>query len=170
MGKIHPPDRNLQVTVNKTSILSDDRTTFLKPFQNILQVDSHIFKTTDQDELIGASIEDDAFLKIMDAGMVKDSDDRWIAPLPFRDKRPTLENNRQLAMKSAKSFHNNLKFNTSKQEHVKQFMAKIIENLHSPCRHLRNVGTYRCLQFTTQRNQTASELCFMHQLYTMAIR
>lgn len=63
--------------------------------------------------------------------MVKDSDGRWVAPLPFRDKRPTLENNRQLAMKRAKSFDNNLKFNASKQEHVKEFMAKMMENGHA---------------------------------------
>ena len=49
LGNFHPPEENLNFSVNNTNILSDGRTTFLKPCQNKLQVDSHIFQTIDQD-------------------------------------------------------------------------------------------------------------------------
>jgi hypothetical protein len=42
------------------------------------------------------SIEDKAFLSIMDKEMCKDIDGRWMAPLPFKQDRERLPNNRKL--------------------------------------------------------------------------
>ncbi|XP_063404237.1 uncharacterized protein LOC134687709 [Mytilus trossulus] len=131
LGKSHPPGILDFVNVNKTTILSNGRATFLKPCQSDLQVGTNIFRTTDNDEKIGASIEDDTFLKIMNSGFVKNSDGCWVAPLPFREHRPILENNKQVALKRAKSFDYSLKINSTKREHVIQFMQKIIENGHA---------------------------------------
>ncbi|XP_063399006.1 uncharacterized protein LOC134683625 [Mytilus trossulus] len=67
----------------------------------------------------------------MNSGFVKNSDGCWVAPLPFREHRPILENNKQVALKRAKSFDYSLKINSTKREHVIQFMQKIIENGHA---------------------------------------
>ncbi|VDI02925.1 Hypothetical predicted protein [Mytilus galloprovincialis] len=67
----------------------------------------------------------------MNSGFVKNSDGCWVAPLPFHEHRPILENNKQVALKRAKSFDYSLKINSTKREHVIQFMQKIIENVHA---------------------------------------
>jgi hypothetical protein len=54
------------------------------------------------------SIEDKAFLFIMDKEMCKDIDVRWMAPVPFKQDREHLPNNRKLALDRALSFDQNL--------------------------------------------------------------
>jgi hypothetical protein len=51
----------------------------------------------------GKSIEDRQFENIMENGMVKNRQGNWEAPLPFKPDRPLLPNNRELALKRAKS-------------------------------------------------------------------
>ena len=54
----------------------------------------------------GMSIDDFEFMEIMDNGFGKDNDGRWTAPLPFRSNRPKLPNNKEQAMKRARSLDN----------------------------------------------------------------
>lgn len=52
-------------------------------------------------------------------------------PLPFRKNCQALEKNIPLALKRAKSFDYSLKSDTTKQDHVVQFIEKIIINGHA---------------------------------------
>ena len=127
LGKVHHTD---YISVNKTSILSNGRTSLFKKCQNEITI-TNVFQTTEHDEKVGSSIQDDKFLKVMESGFVKGPDNRWVAPLPFLDGRPVLDNNRPLALKRAKSLDYSLKSNPTKREHVLQFMSKMIEKGHA---------------------------------------
>ena len=54
-------------------------------------------------------------------------DGKWTAPLPFRQPRPILDNNRALALKRAVSFDRNLHMNEKKGSHVLEFMEKLLD-------------------------------------------
>lgn len=83
------------------------------------------------DECEGLSVEDQAFLDIMDSGFQMSASGKWTAPLPFRTCRPLLHNNREAAMKRAISFRNSLIHNQTKAEHVREFMQKILDRQHA---------------------------------------
>ncbi|CAE1311547.1 unnamed protein product [Acanthosepion pharaonis] len=60
-------------------------------------MEDHLFQRTKDDERAAPSIEDIAFLNIMELGAEKDKDHSWVAPLPFRSPRRRLPYNRKLA-------------------------------------------------------------------------
>jgi len=88
LGKVHQPT---VVNSNKTSVMENGRTTLFKPCESHINIKSDpLFLKTEHDEKLGYSVEDREFLKMMEIGFVKDEQDQWTAPLPFRTGRPTL--------------------------------------------------------------------------------
>ena len=129
LGKIHKPNT---INVNKTYTHQNGRSSLLRPCESVLETTSDpIFKRTRNDEKQALSIEDQHFLRIMDEHLVKGPDGRWIAPLPFREGRPTLPNNRSFALHRAKTLDNALRRNPKKRDHMLQFMARVLADGHA---------------------------------------
>ena len=129
LGKVHQPD---VISVNKTSVLMNGRSTHLLPCENEFLVEEEpIFQRTPGDEKPGLSIEDRKFLDIMDAGFQRTSEGQWQAPLPFRDRRPVLPDNKTLALKRAGSLDISLRCNHLKREQVREFMERLFMNGHA---------------------------------------
>ena len=129
LGDVH---KQPVVNVNKTSVLPNGRHTYLDPCDSVFHVkDDSIFQRSPEDETIGLSVEDQAFLDIMKSGFKMTEDGKWTAPLPFRANRPILDNNRDMALKRARSFDANLRANPAKATHVVEFMQKIFDNQHA---------------------------------------
>ena len=140
LGKVHKPTT---INVKRTHVLSDGRETVFDPCtysrqvkvsqsddvydeRDDLRVD--IFQRTKDDNKIGLSVEDRAFVQLMDREFRKDSTGHWSAPLPFRTAKPKMPNNRDQAIKRAKSFDRSLQTNPLKKEHMVTFMEKIISS------------------------------------------
>ncbi|XP_052089785.1 uncharacterized protein LOC127726448 [Mytilus californianus] len=120
------------VNVNKTVILGNGRPTLLSPCDSEMSVKlDPIFDKTKLDEKEGVSIEDQTFLNIMSSGFFKQDDGHWIAPLPFKPNKPSLENNKQIAERRAKSFDMNLRCNSVKRTQVLDFMQKLFDREHA---------------------------------------
>lgn len=120
------------VTVNKTAILGNGRPTYFEPCDSSLYVKNDpVFKRTAFDECEGLSVEDQTFLDIIDSGFQMSESGKWTAPLPFRNCRPILHNNREAAWKRANSYDNSLKHNPTKAAHVCEFMQKIFDRQHA---------------------------------------
>ncbi len=58
-----------------------------------------VFHKTPEDDKPGLSMEDRAFLEMMDSDVFQDSANSWVTPLPFRSPRSRLPNNRDQALK-----------------------------------------------------------------------
>ncbi|XP_069122241.1 uncharacterized protein [Argopecten irradians] len=125
------------INVNKTRLLVNGRASVFKPCSNFFkaketaQLENCLFERTIEDESRGLSIEDHQFLNIMDKEMTKNENGHWEAPLPLRPQHQALPNNRNEAMKRAKSLTASLRKNTRKKDHFVQFMAKILEKGHA---------------------------------------
>ena len=63
--------------------------------------------------------------------MYKGSDGCWSAPLPFRQDRQRLPNNRPQALRRAHMLDANLRRNPEKMNHALDFMRRIIDNGHA---------------------------------------
>lgn len=136
IGRAH---KSNQVNVNKTFILQDEQPSLHPPCINNFHVresnldalfcepDSHLFIRTKNDNKPGKSIEDQQFETIMEAGLVKNNQGNWEAPLPFKPDRPLIPNNRELALKRAKSLEVSLMRDKTKQEHFLTFMSNILD-------------------------------------------
>jgi hypothetical protein len=78
-----------------------DQSSVMKPCPNKLQFlevitdNDTMFERSENDNKPAMSIEDKAFLSIMDKEMYKDIAGRWMAPLPFTQDRECLPNNRK---------------------------------------------------------------------------
>lgn len=131
LGKVHPPDT---VYVNKTNLVRNGRPSIFKPCPNEFKVKatfgSHIndpaeppansrinhnkeigstvFDRTKNDDKVGLSTDDREFLQVMDKEMFQNPDGNWVAPLPFRNPRRRLPNNRSQALKRAKTLDRDL--------------------------------------------------------------
>lgn len=57
-------------------------------------------------------------MELMDKSFQNDQDGRWKAPLPFRNPRQSLPNNRCQALKRAQMLHANLQKNPTDKEHL----------------------------------------------------
>ncbi len=88
-----------------------------------------VFKRTKDDNQVAPSIQDTSFMKIMDEGLRKDSNNSWVAPLPF--KNPRLPNNRPQALKRLTSLKRNLERKPVMREHFLSFMDKMFKNGHA---------------------------------------
>ncbi|XP_014673822.1 PREDICTED: uncharacterized protein LOC106814066 [Priapulus caudatus] len=117
LGKVH---RSEFISVRKTYLLPNGRTTILAPCTSTLKV-KETFKDrelgvdmsfeqvyscfalnvlrTEDDDKPGLSVEDREFLHIMEKSMFREEHGNLVAPLPFRNPKPRLPNNRPQAMK-----------------------------------------------------------------------
>lgn len=93
------------------------RPTVFRPCDNqfIVKELDDVFQQTKEDNKVDLSIEDKEFLSLMDKEFVKDPQGHWIAPLPFRDPRPGLPNNRAQAVKRAYMLDASLRKNQVKK-------------------------------------------------------
>ncbi|KAK3098135.1 hypothetical protein FSP39_016503 [Pinctada imbricata] len=97
-------------------------------FSSCGHLGDNVFQRSKDDNKIGLSIEDRKFLQLMDKEFTKDSNGHWIAPLPFRTPKPNMPNNRDQALKRAQSLHKSLQTDSNKQDHLVEFMDKILRN------------------------------------------
>lgn len=137
LGQFH--SRTIQVS--KTYLSKDRRPTILQPCENILSIkeihselskehfstNNSIFVKTKDDDKISLSVDDRKFLEIMDTSFEKDRNSHWTAPLPFKEQRPILPNNKVLALKRAHSLDVSLRKNPTKRDHMVTFMNDIID-------------------------------------------
>jgi hypothetical protein len=138
LGQTHKPDT---VNVLKTHVLDDGRPTIFQPCENKFVVKDHVssvsefgtdvFIQTKDDNKPGHSVEDEIFLNLVDREFTKSDDGTWTSPLPFRDPRPRLPNNKSQALNRAHILDASLSKNTIKREHLVTFMKGILDNGHA---------------------------------------
>lgn len=146
LSQFHRPDT---VTVNKTYLLRNGRSSICKPCPNNFEIkeeltaesfdtdcdtprcDSDIFVRRNDDDTVGLSVEDKEFLCIMDQTVSKNTQGYWEAPLPFRSPRRRLPDNRTKALQRAKSLDFSLRKDDAKKGHFLEFMQRIFENNHA---------------------------------------
>ena len=144
LGKLHKPNSSdVRVATFKTYMVDAEsqRSSIFQPCTSNLALkecsydvtvtqsqDDSLFQRTREDEKVGLSQEDHTFLQIMDKEVSKDDKGHWVAPLPFRQPKQRLPNNRQMALKRAEILDNGLKRNPEKRKHFVTFMAKVIES------------------------------------------
>ena len=141
LGGVHQPDYN--VVVNKTAVLTSHRPSMFTSCPNLYETREHpgttssefhatnIFNRTEDDDRIGTSVEDRDFLQIMDGDFRRTEDGSWVAPLPFRQNRPRLPNNKAQALKRAKALSSSLRRDPLKKQHFITFMEGIISDGHA---------------------------------------
>ncbi|XP_056006873.1 uncharacterized protein LOC125665314 [Ostrea edulis] len=128
LGKVHQPEI---VSVMKTSVLTDERASYLIPCDSEFSVKEgypDIFQRSPGDEKLGLSIQDKKF---MESGFKRSTDGFWEAPLPFKDCRQPLPNNHSMALRRAMSFDRSLRSNPIKCKQVVDFMDKLLVNHHA---------------------------------------
>lgn len=90
-----------------------------------------VFRRTKDDNRVAPSIQDATFMKIMDEGMGKDSNNSWVAPLPFKSPRPRLPDNRPLALKRLMSLKRNIEKKPEMRDHFLTFMHNMLQKGHA---------------------------------------
>ena len=89
---------------------------------------SSVFDRAADDDKPGMSVEDRAFVELMDKEMVKNEEGNWIAPLPFQTNRRKVPNNRSQALSRAKMLDHNLQKDSKKREDFVSFMKDIFDH------------------------------------------
>ncbi|XP_061775443.1 uncharacterized protein LOC133564935 [Nerophis ophidion] len=140
LGGVHKP-----TTVNNFNTITTEqrRPTVFKPCPNVFQVKekhgqtqrpeyskvtfpkkckqddmgSTVFQQTKDDNKVGPSIDDIAFLQIMERGLKKDKTNSWVAPLPFKTPRPKLPDNKVQALNRFSSLRRNFERKPVMKEH-----------------------------------------------------
>ena len=114
----------------------------------------------ERDDTTTFSVEDHRFLEILEEGIKRNSDGRWVMPLPFKDKTPLhLPNNRPHCVRRLMSLKRKFKKESKLYMDYCEFINKIISKGHAkqvnhrPGRH----GTSLIFQFTILRSLTRSE-------------
>ncbi|KAI3352172.1 hypothetical protein L3Q82_020980 [Scortum barcoo] len=157
LGSTHKPS---EVTVMKTYVLENGRPSHFPPCEshltvkekpvlpnqlhlfphtprenllitNIGDLGSSVFHQTKNDNKLGPSMEDILFLKTMENEFSQDETNSWVAPLPFRQPRRRLPNNRQYALSRLKSLHRTLDKNPEMKSHLKSFMQAMLDSQHA---------------------------------------
>lgn len=156
LGNVHKP---LTVRTFHTNIAEGTRPTLFTPCPNVfhvkekfsdVQTTNHlltccedqfpceadhlgctVFRRTKDDNNVAPSIQDATFMEIMKEGLRKDSNGSWVAPLPFKNPRPRLTNNRPQAMKRLISLKRNLEKKPEMRDHFLSFMDKMLQNGHA---------------------------------------
>lgn len=90
-----------------------------------------VFQCTSADEKPAFSIEEQAFLQIMEKEVYQDDSNSWMAPLPFRSPRPRLPNNRQQASQCLASVSCTLNKQPEMRQHFINFTQDIFNNGHA---------------------------------------
>lgn len=148
------------VNVLKMNILDNGRPSYLYPCQNSIQVkenfscQSHyktnfpifgqrigleeadamgetVFQHTSADEKPAYSIEEQAFLQIMEKEVYQEDTNSLVAPLPFRSPRPCLPNNKRQAIQRLVSVCHTLKKRPEMRKQFVDFMQNIFDNGHA---------------------------------------
>ncbi|KAK3100574.1 hypothetical protein FSP39_022032 [Pinctada imbricata] len=145
VGDVCLQGRHKPNTINalKTHIQGDGRGTIFRDCDSKVHVEildhtlqppeisfkgDHIFDTSRNDNKIGSSVEDRAFLAIMDKELRKNDKGKWTAPLPFKCPRSYLPNNQSQVYKRAVSLDSSLKRNPEKLKKMVEFMDVILGN------------------------------------------
>lgn len=87
-----------------------------------------MFDKTQDDVKPASSVEDKAFLDIMDKQDFQDDGNNWVSPLPFRSTRRRLPNNREQAMNRLTSLQKTLDKKPDMKRHFIDFMQKMLDN------------------------------------------
>ena len=95
------------------------------------QLGCTVFRRTNDDDKLAPSVEDTLFSEIMERELKKDSNNSWVAPLPFRSPRRRLPDNRAQAASRLCSLRRSLNKKPEMREHFLSFMGKIFENGHA---------------------------------------
>ncbi|XP_027897195.1 uncharacterized protein LOC114159423 [Xiphophorus couchianus] len=160
LGRVHKP---LSVNTYFTNILEQARTTIFEPCPSVLHVKERyspkrskdvnevedfelgrtVFQLTSEDNKQASSFEDLAFMAIMKQGVKKDASNSWVAPLPFRQPRQHLPDNRQQTIRRFHSLKHNLERKPEMSQHFFSFMEKIFENGHAEVAPLLNLNQER---------------------------
>ncbi len=145
LGNVHKPT----VVTFKTHVLDHGRPSIFQPCSSFLYVKETqpslskpskqpermlgrtVFEQTEHDNKPAPSIEDELFLKIMDTNVHRDDAHNWVAPLPFKEPRQRMPNNREHAVKRFESLRRQFKRNSKMQEQYVTFMEKIFANGHA---------------------------------------
>lgn len=145
LGNMHKPT----VDTFKTHVLDGGRHSIFQPCTSFMHVKETqpniskpskspermlghtVFDQTEHDNKPAPSIEDVFFLKIMDTNVHRDDAHNWVAPLPFKEPRQRLPNNREQAVKRFESLQRQFKRNPQVQEQYVAFMEKIFANGHA---------------------------------------
>lgn len=109
--------------------VNDGKSEISKPAEEVLG--QTVFSHTEHDNKLAPSIEDDIFLKLMSKEVYRDESNSWVAPLPFRQPRQHLPNNREQAVKRFASLQCSLNKRPEMQQQYMAFMGKILENGHA---------------------------------------
>lgn len=157
LGNAHKPS----VSAYKTQVLGNGRPSYLTPCNSYINlkervchggeqrgsfVSTHnakiekvtehnmghnVFETTKDDNKTALSIEDAAFLKIMDSEVYRDEKNNWVAPLPFKVPRKQLPNNRRQAANRLTSLLRTLNKKPVMKQQFIDFMGKVFEADHA---------------------------------------
>ncbi|VDI13795.1 Hypothetical predicted protein [Mytilus galloprovincialis] len=124
-------------TVNamKTFVQQDGRPSILEPCDNSIHISeklsTSLFKLEPDDNRQGMSIENKKFMRLMSDEIQQDENQNWTAPLPFKESRPLLPNNRLQALNRARAFDISLRKDPVKKQHVLDFMKTLFDNNHA---------------------------------------
>ena len=158
LGAAHKPAHN-KVNVYKANVLQNGRTSFLHPCPNNIQIkecqsvkcllppcdedtgratstDSFghtVFESSRDDNKTALSMDDKAFLTIMDREFFQDVDHSWVAPLPFWSPRRSLPSNREQAVKRLCCLRKTLEKKPEIKSHYIEFMQKMMDNDQAEC-------------------------------------
>lgn len=157
LGRAHKPT---ELTSMKTFILENGRPSHFNPCENHMKVKEKfssnkqqlfahssgrnhsrstvgesvgqsVFCQTKDDNKLAPSVEDLSFLSMMEKEFFKNSTNSWVAPLPFRNPRRRLPNNREYAMSRFRSLRRTLEKRPEMKSHFTEFMQKIFDNHHA---------------------------------------
>ncbi|XP_068707799.1 uncharacterized protein [Montipora foliosa] len=90
-----------------------------------------IFRKTRDDNEPGLSREDRKFLEILDRGIHKNAKGNWEMPLPFRNERQTMPNNRYQAMQRLQGLLKTFARKPEMKADYQEFMGRIIDKGHA---------------------------------------
>lgn len=147
-----------EVSVYKANVLPNGRTSFLRPCPNSIQVKEDysgkphrhnclyfthgeadqavstdrlghtVFEISKDDNKPALSMDDRAFLTIMNDEVYQDDDHSWVAPLPFRSPRRLLPSNREQAVNRLASLRKTLEKKPEMKSHYTEFMQRMLDN------------------------------------------
>ena len=118
---------------NDTQALSDPPSVYSEdqPFCETDHLGCTVFRRTRDDNQVAPSIVDARFMEIMKEGLQKDSNNSWVAPLPFKSPRPRLPDNRPQALRRLMSLKRNFDKKPEMRDHFLAFMDNMFRNSHA---------------------------------------
>ncbi|XP_071950734.1 uncharacterized protein [Antedon mediterranea] len=91
----------------------------------------NVFQQKEDDEQYGMSRENVEFVQLMGKEMKRGEQGNWIAPLPFREERKRLPNNKQQALNRMQSLIRTLDKKPEMKAHYLAFMEKVFSKQHA---------------------------------------